>query len=181
MTNTASRANIEPPPLEAGIHIVTRVSQRFNVDVLHLRRFFDDHGFENYLESTSRVFKPKALVPIIGEFPEQGSIHQVVLENQHTAYEAVVDARYPDFFRYQLYNITEPGAKVIKYGLGEFSFTALEGGRSLFTWSYQLRPKSILIYPLLNLLLKRHFRAFMQRGLDNFSLAVNEQLTISSA
>jgi hypothetical protein len=153
-----------PPPLEDGYHAVNTVSSTFSVEVGAFRRWMDEGQVVKALQSTDTVAKPAEIAYLSGKWPEVGAVRRVKLEDGHYVLERVLASEFPGLFRYQVWGFTSSAGNLVKYATGEFRYVPIGSAQTRFTWTYRLRPKSILLRPMLDSFLRNRFAPFMEGG-----------------
>lgn len=83
------------------------------------------------------VVATRALTP--GGFGPAGSRRLVCLSDGSVILEQVVARQANGLFRYVVWNYTSDSARAVRYGVGEFRYTALEGGRTRIDWTYSFK------------------------------------------
>lgn len=69
-----------------------------------------------------------------------------------------------DRFRYQIWGFTGPQRFAITYGVAEFRYLS-EGDQTRLTWTYALRPTSVVLRPVVWAFLSRSVSPMMERTL----------------
>lgn len=98
------------------------------------------------------TFKKTGSLPIIsgeymltnGEFGAPGSRRIICLTDRSTVEEEVLQSERDNNssrFRYVVWNYTTEKARPISYGIGDFHYTAMDGGRTHITWTYSFKLK----------------------------------------
>ena len=155
-----------PPEVEEGFHAVNSVSRIFDVEVGALRRWMDEGQMVKVLRSTEAVARPAEVTYLAGKWPELGAVRRVKLEDGHYVLERVLASKFPGVFRYQVWGFTGSAGSLVKYATGEFRYVSLGATRTRLTWTYRLRPKSILLRSVLDNFLRNRFASFMSQGVE---------------
>jgi len=102
------------------------------------------------------------------EFPEIGSMRQVILKDGESAKEQVLELR-ARYFKYRVSDYTLEQAKPIEYGTGEFWFVPLAENSLLVRWKYSFRLKGNFFPGNLGWLGRRLFKwSFLDRDYAEF-------------
>lgn len=127
-----------PPSIEVGYHAEHNVARTFASDIAPFRVWMDKGQMMNALQSAEGVAKPVAVNYISGQGPATGAVRRVQLEDGHFAFERVIENRFPEMFRYQIWGFTNGASRVARYAVGEFAYSQVKGGTKL-TWRYRIR------------------------------------------
>jgi hypothetical protein len=137
----------DPPPLGPPGHLVSRVEETVIARPLsEVVAAVDAARLEDWIDGSGSLPGVRGTCMLRGErFDAPGSRHMVFLTDGTTVVEQVLDKhRGPDGygFRYQVWDYSTPAAKPLRYGLGAFAYTPLEGGntRARWTYAFELRP-----------------------------------------
>lgn len=137
-----------PPAVEEGFHATNTISRDYDVEVTVFRRWMDQGQMVKALRSTGAVAKPAEITYLSGNWPQVGAVRRVKLEDGHYVLERVLASEFPSLFRYQVWGFTNSAGNLVKYATGELRYAPLGGGKTRFTWTYRLRPRSILLRPV---------------------------------
>ncbi|MCA0870923.1 SRPBCC family protein [Seohaeicola saemankumensis] len=164
-----------PPPLrEAGDYLTNIETAVFNGPPSKVRHAVQSpaHGVLANVKATDRIPQVTGTTPITGQFPNPGSVRQVNMAGGYTATERMIENG-PDGFRYQVWDLTAPSARLIEHIVGQFSYRALEDGRTEVTWSYSVAPRTFVARPFIRRFLDNDFAPFMQGGLNGAAAHFN--------
>jgi hypothetical protein len=80
--------------------------------------------------------------------------------------ERVLVNEFPGLFRYQVWGFTNVAGNLVKYAVGEFRYVAVGADKTQFTWTYRMRPRSVLLRPVINSFVANRFAPFMEGGME---------------
>lgn len=157
----------EAPPLEDGWHATYVTSKIIDAPLVPLGKWIDE-GKEivGAMEETDQIKKPVDLRVVAGTWPENGSVRWLKFSDGHYTFERVLENNLPYNFQYQVWGITSGASNHIVYARGQQDWRVLEDGRSEYTWTYKLRPNSIIKRPFVNGFLKSDMKPFMEGALE---------------
>jgi hypothetical protein len=158
-----------PPSIESGYHAVTKTERTFDLEINQFRRWMDQGQMVKALRSSDAIAKPAEITYLSGKWPGVGAVRRVQLEDGHYVLERVLANEFPGLFRYQVWGFTNSAGNLVKYAVGEFRFNARDDGKTQFIWTYQMRPKSVFLRPVLNNFVKTRFAPFMKGGMDGLA------------
>lgn len=116
------------------------VSAHLDVPCGFIRRWFEPMSLVDALPGTRELPGVERVELLTERWGAPGARRRVVLRDETTALEQVVENELPDRFRYVVWNYTSAAAKYVRYGVGEFRFQAEEGGTRV-TWTYGFQPR----------------------------------------
>lgn len=158
----------EAPPIEEGWHATYRTTKVFDAPLEPLLAWLSS-GEEPLLasmEETDRIKKPVDLKVVKGTWPEAGAVRWLKFSDGHYTYERVLVSELPARFQYQVFGLTSEAADHITYARGEQRWRTLPDGRTELTWTYELRPNSIIKRPFVQDFLDKEMKPFMDGALE---------------
>lgn len=121
------------------------------------------------MEETDRIKKPIEVKVVSGNWPEVGAVRWLKFSDGHYTYERVLENGLPFKFKYQVWGLTSSASQHITYARGQQDWRVLEDGRTELTWTYELRPNSIIKRPFISGFLNNDMRPFMEGALDRMT------------
>ncbi len=79
-----------------------------------------------------------------GSFAGSGARRRVLLEGGDTALEDLITDDLPRSYRYIAWNYTADAARLVEYGVGEFSMLAVDADTTEVTWTYAFKPRGLM-------------------------------------
>jgi hypothetical protein len=152
---------IAPPAYESGLHLTSAVRQYIAVPRAVFLQWAARTPLDQVLPGTRLIAAVERTEPVLGTYPEPGSIRRVILADGSHALE-VIHHTSEEAFQYQVWGFT--AAPFIKYARCAFYYTE-QGEGCLVDWRYESRPRAILFAPLVFLFARFVFRSFMQKGM----------------
>lgn len=167
----------EPPPLENGWHASYSTVQVFDAPIAPLQAWLSsaEEPLISRMEETDRIKKPVAMRVVKGSWPDVGATRWIRFSDGHYTYERVLVNKLPRFFQYQVFAFTGEASRHITYARGQQEWRSLPDGRTELTWTYQLRPNSIVKRPFVQGFLDNDMKPFMDGALDRTAAAASAQ------
>lgn len=159
-----------PPPVSDGWHATFQTTQVIDAPLLGLQKWIGaSNEIVAAMEETDQIKKPVEVKVVSGTWPEKGAVRWLKFSDGHYTYERVLENSLPASFDYQVWGITSSASDHITYARGKQDWRKLDDGSSEFTWTYQLRPNSIIKRPFVSSFLKSDMKPFMEGALGRMA------------
>ena len=159
-----------PPPLSDGWHATFQTTQVIDAPLLPLQEWIGaSNEIVAAMEETDQIKKPVDVKVISGTWPEKGSVRWLKFSDGHYTFERVLENNLPTSFDYQVWGLTSSASDHITYARGRQDWRTLEDGRSEFTWTYKLRPNSIIKRPFVSGFLSSDMKPFMEGAIGRMT------------
>lgn len=100
-------------------------------------------ALEKVLPGTDRIPAVVGTKPLNDiSFPSPGARRRVMLADNSTAIEEVIQNTPNEYFSYKVWGYTIPTARPIEYGKGEFWYLAGKDGQTILRWRYSFKLRS---------------------------------------
>jgi len=100
-------------------------------------------SLENVLPGTDRIPAVVGTKPLNDiAFPNQGARRQVMLADNSTAIEEVIENTPNKYFSYKVWGYSIAAARPIEYGKGEFWYLTANNGQTTLRWRYSFKLRS---------------------------------------
>jgi hypothetical protein len=156
------------PAFEEGYHAKHIAEVEVKSMAAKVRQLLDQGLMMEVLVSSERVKKPQTATIVSGQWPQVGAVRWVQQEDGNFVYERVIEANATGF-SYQIWGMTAPAGRFVDYGRASFVVVPLTENTSKLTWTYELRPKSLLVRPIIDRFVSKDFSAFMEAGVLQFA------------
>jgi hypothetical protein len=150
------------PALRAGHHVCSDVFIEIAVPIETLEPWFRAVPLEQILPGHGSIPATTGSRPAIGVWNDPGARRRVLMADGSSVLEEVLARDVPDYFTYLVWGFKPPLGLLVRYGRGEFFFTAQGPNTTRLGWAYHFAPRTILAVPLLALIVRRVFKPFMQ-------------------
>lgn len=156
-----------PPVVEDGWHATYRTTKVFDAPLAPLLAWLEKgNEIVAAMEETDRIKKPVEIKVVEGTWPNPGAVRWLKFSDGHYTYERVLENDLPRKFSYQVFGLTSGAGQHVTYARGQQEWRTLPDGRSELTWTYQLRPNSIIKRPFLSSFINSDMKPFMEGALD---------------
>ncbi len=142
-------------------------------------------SLEKVLPGTDRIPAVVGTEPLNSiTFPNQGARRRVMLADNSTAIEEVIQNTPNEYFSYEVWGYTLTTARPIEYGKGEFWYLMANNGQTILRWRYSFKLRSNRFPGMLGPLGRFLFtKVFLDRTYARFmksSLKAIEQYALQS-
>ncbi|NUP05996.1 MAG: hypothetical protein HOW73_08050 [Polyangiaceae bacterium] len=127
-----------PIPATASIDELTSttVTAVFDVPQEYMTAWFTELPLDKALPGTDELPGVARTEPLTeGPWGVKGARRRVVLKDDSTALEQIVEVELPNRVQYVVWNYTSDAAKYVEYGIGEFRFVRA-GDKTEVHWTY---------------------------------------------
>lgn len=143
----------------------TTVTVVFDVPQEHMTEWFVELQLDKALPGTEELPGVLRTEPLSsGPWGVPGARRRVVLKDDSTALEQIVEAELPKRVRYVVWNYTSDAAKYVEYGVGEFRFIP-KGHKTEVQWTYAFSPRGWPASWLLGSFVEGDYRDMMTKSL----------------
>lgn len=166
----------EAPAMEEGWHAEFVTTKVIDAPLVPLQGWIGkSNEIVAAMEETDEIKKPVEVKVVSGTWPENGSVRWLRFSDGHYTYERVLENRLPEHFRYQVWGLTSAASNHITYAQGQQDWRQLEDGTSEFTWTYRLRPNSIIKRPFVQGFLDNDMKPFMEGAIGRMAEKADAQ------
>ncbi|MEM6474740.1 MAG: SRPBCC family protein [Pseudomonadota bacterium] len=159
-----------PPALSDGWHAVFQTTKVIDAPLEPLQAWIGaSNEIVAAMEETDQIKKPVEVKVVSGIWPEEGSVRWLKFSDGHYTYERVLENNLPASFDYQVWGITSSASDHITYARGRQDWRTLADGTSEFTWTYTLRPNSIIKRPFVSGFLSSDMKPFMEGAIGRMA------------
>ncbi len=157
-----------PAPAIAESEALTATTAVATLDVQFedVQRWFLAAEIEDVLRGTKKIPAVESTVALSDGWGDASDRRRVELDDDSTALEQVLEADFPERFRYVVWNYTSDVAKYVDYGVGEFRFEPA-GSETKVTWTYAFKPKKPIYTGPLRRFVEGEYHRFMVESLAN--------------